>query len=348
MGYKVVTLDPVPNSPCGQIADKQIVAEFDDFDAAFKLAEMCDVITYEFENVNVEIVEALEEENRLYPRSHVLRITQNRLQEKEFVRNIGIGVVDFCRVECSEDVESGYRKVGLPAILKTVHGGYDGKGQVVVESEEDLKRLNIKGQTLIWEKKVPFIKELSVVCARDVRGNVVTYPVSENIHRENILDMSIIPARISKEIENRAKEVAETIAVKLDIVGVFCVEMFLLKDGRIFVNEIAPRPHNSGHYTINACVTSQFEQQLRAVCGLPLGSTKLLSPAAMVNILGEGRGNSLTGVDELLQDPDISFHFYGKKEAMARRKMGHITVLADSVEEAIKKAEQKRKQLKWV
>ncbi|MBI4398630.1 MAG: ATP-grasp domain-containing protein, partial [Candidatus Omnitrophica bacterium] len=232
---------------------------------------------------------------------------------------------------------------------KTVHGGYDGKGQCIVrDKSQALKVFNsMKRHPLVWEKKIPFLKELSIIAARDVEGNVVVYPVSENMHIDNILDTAIVPARISRRAQNTARKIAETVALHLDIVGVFCVEMFLLEKDEILVNEIAPRPHNSGHYTINACPVSQFEQQLRAICGLSLGLPLLQNPAVMVNVLGTGKGNRLIGVDKMLGDPRIHFHLYGKEEAKTKRKMGHITAVAKSVEEALEAAEAARRKLRW-
>lgn len=351
MGYRVVTLDRTPHSPCGQVCDEQIVGDLDNQDALLELAQKSDIVTYEFEHIDVRCVETLEENEKIVrPSSHVLKITQNRLLEKEFIVHAGVQVADFQKVESMTELDTAISKIGFPAVLKTVHGGYDGKGQFVVKDRiHALKAFNqTKSHSLIWERKIPFVKELSVMCVRDLDGNVASYPVAENIHIDNILDTTIVPARVSKKVEKNAKGIAETIAVHLDIVGTFCVEMFLLENGGILVNEIAPRPHNSGHYTIDACATSQFEQQLRAITGLPLGSTELYSNGVMVNILGDGKGNRLIGVDKILADPRIRFHLYGKSEAKAKRKMGHFTVLAKDVEEALEVAGAARKKLKWV
>lgn len=351
LGYRVITLDPTPNSPMGQVCDEQIVGELDDMDSVLELGGKSDVITYEFEHIGFDCVEALEAKGKIVrPSSHVLKITQHRLLEKECVIHAGVNVADYEKVENAAEFDTAVSKIGFPAVIKTVHGGYDGKGQAIVKDRATaLKAFNsFKGKTLVWERKIPFVKELSVMCVRDLEGNVVSYPVTENIHINNILDITIAPARVSKKVEKDAKAIAENIAVQLDIVGTFCVEMFLLANNNILVNEIAPRPHNSGHYTIEACVTSQFEQQLRAITGLPLGSTELRSPAVMVNLLGDGKGNKLSGVDKILADPRIHFHLYGKQEAKARRKMGHFTVLDKNVEEALTTAYNARKKLKWV
>lgn len=354
MGYRIWTLDPESDSPCGQIADGQVQAQFDDVNAAQELADRCDIITYEFENISGAIVEFLEQRGKqVSPSSLVLKITQNRLFEKEFLRDHQIPVTEFYKIQTRQDLEVAKEKIGFPSVLKTIFGGYDGKGQIVIrdqkEAEEAFQVLEeiSSGRMLVWEKYVPFVKELGIICSRNGLGEVVTFPISENIHRENILYYSLVPARISREVEVRLIEIAKTIANTLNIVGTFCVETFLLKDGTVMVNEIAPRPHNCGHYTLDACVTSQFEQQVRAICDLPLGSTQLLSPVAMVNLLGEGVGNDLVGVDEVLRDRNVKLHLYGKRVAKAKRKMGHLTVLADSVEEAQERALSALKKLRW-
>lgn len=351
LGYNVVVLDPTPNAPCGQVADEQIVANFDDETALRQLAGKCEVITYEFENVAAQAVELLESlGKKVWPDSHVLKISQNRWAEKEFLRQNGVGVADFYKVTSSADVEVAARQIGFPSLLKTATGGYDGKGQAVFgnieEARSAFKRL---GQTaLIWEKKVPFIKELSVMCARNQAGEIVAYPATENTHIENILDISLAPAEVSAGVQAEAKRIAQRIAEKLNLVGVCGVEMFLLADETILVNELAPRPHNSGHYTLDACTCSQFEQHIRAICGLPLGSTDLKFYAAMLNILGTGAGNRLTGLEQALQDNAICFHLYGKKEAVARRKMGHLTALSSqSAAAALQLALETRAKVKW-
>ncbi|MCL0057843.1 5-(carboxyamino)imidazole ribonucleotide synthase, partial [Dehalococcoidales bacterium] len=312
------------------------------------LAGKCEVITYEFENVAVSVVEQLEKIQTVHPGSHVLRFTQNRVAEKSRLLELKIKVADFEVIKDQNDLERAVEHIGLPAVLKTTSGGYNGKGQYVVKDRDQAltgyKHLNSE---VIWERFVPFAKEVSVICARTSGGEVVSYPVAENIHRDNILYMSIVPARISPAEERKAKEIAETIASELGVVGVIGVEMFLMEDGSLLVNEIAPRPHNSGHYTLDACHASQFEQQLRAICGLPLASTALLSPVVMINILGEGSGNKLNGVEQALNDPNIKLHLYGKIEAKAKRKMGHLCALAENVSEAIRRAEKARGKLRW-
>jgi 5-(carboxyamino)imidazole ribonucleotide synthase len=352
MGYNVLVFDPAPNSPAGQAADAQIVANFDNEPALRRLAEECAVITYEFENVAVRAVEGLESwGQKVFPDSRALKIAQNRWLEKEFLRGCGIGVADFCKVTSRAELEVAARQVGFPSLLKTTTGGYDGKGQIVLEDKaaafDAFKRLN--HPHLIWEKKIPFSKELSIICARNFKGEVTTYPATENIHVENILDVSIAPADVPARVQTEARRIAEAIAEYLNLIGVCGVEMFLLPDETILVNEIAPRPHNSGHYTLDACSCSQFEQHVRAICGLPLGSTDLKAYAVMVNILGMGTGNYLAGLEEALRNQNVCFHLYGKKEAAAKRKMGHLTVLSQhSVQEALPAALEARAKLKWV
>lgn len=337
MGYRFVTMDPTADAPCGQTADRQIVASYDDVEAAMQLASVSDVISYEFENVDAQVAEVLESRAYVPQGSRLLRITQNRIREKTAIREIGIPVAPFCVVNSLEDLQNAVRELGLPAVMKTATGGYDGKGQWVLRSEAELaeayETLSKAGTELIVEQFVPFQMELSVIAARNPAGELAVFPVSENIHQENILHLSIVPARISAEVAARAEEIARTIVEKLDVVGLIAVELFLTEDGQLYVNELAPRPHNSGHFTMDACVTSQFEQHVRAVCNLPLGSTELLSSVVMVNILGEHLQPVIDQIDKLPRTAKL--HLYGKAESKAKRKMGHINVLAPTVEEAL-------------
>lgn len=349
-GYYVITLDPTPKCPAGLFADKEIVAAYDDVKAAESLAKDSDVLTYEFENINVEMVRNLEKAGyKIFPGSHVLEISQDRILEKTFFRKNGIPVCDFLKVVTIKDLEKADKEVGYPAVLKTCRFGYDGKGQIVIKNKKQALRAyeQLKGQDLIWEKFVDFEKEISVICVRNLESDVVIYPIPENIHKENILDISIVPARISKKTEKMAKEIALAVASRLKVVGTFCVELFVLKNGEVVDNEIAPRPHNSGHYTMDGCIVSQFENQMRAVCNLPLGSTDLLSPVVMVNILGSDKGNDLLGVEKLFEDSNVKLHLYQKKESKLKRKMGHFTVLGKTAEEALRKAIKIRKSIYW-
>ncbi len=350
MGYRVITLEPLPNSPCGQVADEQIVAAYDDLRAIGELGARSDVVTYEFENIPLESVRALENDGRVvHPSGDVLRITQDRILEKTFVRDIGCNVAPFAAVASAEDLEAAVDSIGFPAVMKTARGGYDGKGQWVVRDPEQAREAFVaaRGAALIYESFVPFQLEVSVICARGGDGHSVSFPVTENQHDHGVLATTIVPARISADVAARARETTALIGDRLGIVGAFCVEYFVY-DGDIYVNEIAPRVHNSGHYSLDAMQISQYEAHVRAIVGLPLVEPKLFEPAVMVNILGAGTGDHLGGVAELLTDPDVKLHVYGKRHAALRRKMAHFTVLARTVDEALAKAEAGRRKLTWV
>jgi 5-(carboxyamino)imidazole ribonucleotide synthase len=352
MGYRVVTLDPQEHSPCGQVADQQIVAPYSDLNAIEELGKCSDVVTYEFENIDIASVEHLEKlEYRVTPGSSVLRVTQDRRLEKRFVRECGLPTADFAVVDRIDDIPQAAMMVGFPAVLKTVRGGYDGKGQWRATNLDEAKAAFAagRGATLIFEKLIFFQKELSVIATRDAKDNVVTYPVAENAHDNGILAMTIAPARVDKKIAARAQQMAETVGRKLGIVGTYCVEFFLSLEEELLVNEIAPRPHNSGHYTIDVTPCSQYEQHVRAICDLPLSPPRLFCNAIMMNVLGQGKGDHLAGVAALLSDPAIVLHVYGKKHAVARRKMGHFTMLVDGPvsEYAIAEAKGALKKLGW-
>ncbi len=350
MGYRVVTLEPFPNSPTGQIADEQLVAAYDDLRAIGELGARSDIVTYEFENIPLESVLALEADRRLVdPNASVLRTTQERIFEKNFVRACGIPTADFAPVRTHDELELAETSVGYPAVLKTTMGGYDGKGQWVVRerAEAEAAWREARGSALIWERLIPFERELSIIATRDERGDVVTFPVSENVHDHGVLAMTIVPGRVPAAIAERARTYAHTIAAKLGIIGTFCVEFFHAGDD-LLVNEIAPRVHNSGHYSLDATQISQYELHVRAICGLPLVEPRLFAPAVMVNILGTGRGDRLGGINHVLRDPDLKLHVYGKANAAQRRKMGHFTVLGASVDDAIARAERARSALHWI
>jgi 5-(carboxyamino)imidazole ribonucleotide synthase len=349
MGYRVVTLEPLPNSPCGQVADEQIVAAYDDLRAIGELGARCDVVTYEFENIPLESVQALEADRRIVrPSAGVLRTTQDRILEKTFVDTCGIAVAPFAEVSDVHSLVEAIATIGFPAVIKTARGGYDGKGQWVVRDDAQAHHAlaAAKGAPLIYEAFVPFDLEVSVICARGIDGKSVTFPVTENQHDHGVLATTIVPARISASVATQAKEAATLIGDRLGIVGAYCVEFFVRGD-EIFVNEIAPRVHNSGHYSLDATSISQYEAHVRAICGLPLVEPKLFEPAVMINLLGTGTGDHLTGVAELLRDPDLKLHVYGKRHAALRRKMAHFTVLAPTVDEALAKAEVGRGALSW-
>jgi 5-(carboxyamino)imidazole ribonucleotide synthase len=349
MGYRVVVLEPFPNSPTGQIADEQLVAAYDDLRAIGELGARSDVVTYEFENIPLESVLALEAERRMVdPNAAVLRIAQERLLEKTFVRECGIPTADFAPVRDRAELDAAIDAIGFPAVLKTTMGGYDGKGQWVVRDRAaaEAAYADARGHALIWEQMIAFDRELSIIATRDETGDVVAFPVSENVHDHGVLAMTIVPGRVAPAIAQLARAYAETIATKLGIVGTFCVEFFQAGD-RLLVNEIAPRVHNSGHYSLDATQVSQYELHVRAICGLPLVKPELFAPAVMVNILGTGEGDRLDGVREILRDPMLKLHIYGKANAALRRKMAHFTVLGTSIDDAIARAERARATLHW-
>ncbi|MEE8363748.1 MAG: 5-(carboxyamino)imidazole ribonucleotide synthase [Dehalococcoidia bacterium] len=344
MGYRVCVLDPDPASPTGQLADDRIVAAYTDADAARELAERTDVVTYEFENVDADAVAAAESAGTVRPSSRVLRIAQHRLRERVALSDHGFPVAAFVPLREEAELEQGLRLTRAPAVMKTVTSGYDGKGQAVVknlaEAKAAFRLLRPLSEALLLEEFIPFTTEVSAIAARDAVGRVVCFPPSENIHVNGILDVSIVPARVPPEVSEAAVQLASEIAEKLDVVGLIAVEMFLTGGGQLLVNEVAPRPHNSGHYTLDACATSQYEQLVRALCNLPLGSVDLLSPVAMVNLLGDvwietgGRPH----FDRALSAPGVRLHLYGKAEARAGRKMGHLTAVAPDVETALARA----------
>jgi 5-(carboxyamino)imidazole ribonucleotide synthase len=351
MGYRVVVLEPLTNSPAGQIADEQLVAPYDDLRYIGELGARSDVVTYEFENIPLAAIQALEADCRLVrPSGAVLRITQERLLEKQFVRDCGIATVDFAPVGDVDDLPGAIGRIGCPAVLKTTMGGYDGKGQWLVHDAAQAREAvaAARGRPLIYEAFSPFDKELSIICARNAAGEIITFPVAENSHDRGVLATTIVPARIEPRIAEAVRRSAETIAAKLDIVGAFAIEYFLAGD-RLLVNEIAPRVHNTGHYSLDAMTISQYEAHVRAICDLPLVPPRMLVPAVvMVNILGGGNGDQLGGVTELLRDPDVSLHLYGKAHAALRRKMGHFTVLGSDADDALRKAEVGRRTLHWI
>jgi 5-(carboxyamino)imidazole ribonucleotide synthase len=352
MGYNVITLDPQDHSPCGQVADEQIVAAYGDLDAIEELGRRSDVITYEFENIDIASVRRLEVlSHRVTPASSVLHVTQNRLREKELVREAGYATVEFARVQNRGELQSAAERISFPAILKTVQGGYDGKGQWQADSIEQAREAvaSANGAELIFERMIPLGCELSVIATRNDRGEIVTYPVAENTHDRGILVTTIAPARVDARIAESAQNQAAGIGRRLGVVGTYCVEFFLTTSGELLVNEIAPRPHNSGHYTIDVTPCSQYEQHVRAICDLPLSPPRMLSNAIMMNVLGDGTGDHLAGIADLLRDPSIVLHVYGKRHAVARRKMGHFTMLVDGPvdDAAIARAAAARAKLHW-
>jgi 5-(carboxyamino)imidazole ribonucleotide synthase len=340
MGYRVHTFSPGSDTPTGQVSDREYQHSYEDLDAVREFARGVSVVTFEFENVPAESVEAAAALAPVRPSGAVLYTTQNRLREKNFLARRGFPIAPFRHVTSREELTDALSEIGLPAVLKTAGFGYDGKGQTRIASDEDAARgvEVLKGQEGVVEAFVDFEREVSVVAARTTRGEFAHYGVVENAHSRHILDLSIAPARVSEETAREAVEIARAVLETLDVVGVMCVEFFLTRDGRLLVNELAPRPHNSGHLTFDASLTSQFEQQLRAVCCLPLGSTELMRPAAMANLLGDLWNEGEPDWREALKFTDVKLHLYGKTEPRTGRKMGHLTALASTPETAARKA----------
>jgi 5-(carboxyamino)imidazole ribonucleotide synthase len=337
-GMRVVILDPNPDCSAAQAADSSIVAEYSDKKAIEELARRSDVLTYEFENVDLEALEDVSDKVLIPQGTELLRITKDRLREKTFLKEHGLQVAPFAAVSCREDLVSAIEEIGYPSVLKTCEGGYDGKSQLVFHTREDLKNADelLEQGRCILEGWVEFSMECSVMVARNMDGAISVFPVSENIHRNQILHESIVPARMSGELQSNAKKMAEKIADSLNLCGILGVEMFVGSDGRLYVNELAPRPHNSGHYSIEACNFSQFAVHNRAICNWPMPKIDLLSPVVMVNILGQ----HVDGCRKLvLKKPQWHFHDYGKGEIRIDRKMGHVTILTDDIEKTLAEVE---------
>lgn len=347
MGYRVHTFSPDTDTPTGQVADIETSSSYDDLDAVRDFARSVDVVTFEFENVPSATVEAAAEFVPVHPRGDILHTTQNRLREKTFLSDNGFPLAPFRRIKVIEDLYHGIEELGTPAVLKTAGFGYDGKGQTKLNGHADIEPAfaGLNGAEAILEGFVDFQKEVSVVCARGQDGSFASYGVIENEHANHILDLSFTPAGVSKQVSDQAVDIARNIAETLDYVGTLCIEFFLTTDDSLVVNEIAPRPHNSGHLTFDACVTSQFEQQLRAVCGLPLGSTEFYRPAAMANLLGDLWQNGEPDWTAAVAFPGTKLHLYGKSEPRAGRKMGHITAMADRVSDAVEVVRRSRSAL---
>jgi len=337
MGYRIHTFSPDEDSPTGQLADREVAAAFDDEAAVRDFARGVDVLTFEFENIPAQSVEWAASECVVRPSGSVLHICQNRLREKEFLTRAGIPVVPFAAVGNAPELDAAIGQIGLPAVLKTAAFGYDGKGQQRIDAAADggAAWTACGAQPAVLERWLDFEKEISVIIARGLDGATSIFPVCENVHTRHILDLTMAPARITRAVAEEARGLASRIANELDLVGVLAVEMFLREDGSLMVNELAPRPHNSGHFSFDACVTSQFEQQLRAVCGLPLGSTRLLRPAAMANLLGDLWSSREPDWHAAAAFPFVKLHLYGKADAKPGRKMGHLVGLGEDVEEAL-------------
>lgn len=341
MGYRVVVLDPEPEGPAAQVADISITGAFDNIEAARTLAAHSDVITLDTEHVPADLLEQLETLKPIRPSANVLRIVQDRLEQRRFLEAQGVPQPRHASFANAESLRAAASVVGFPCILKTRRSGYDGKGQAragqVAELEEAWRAL---GQPpALVESFVDFEKEVSVLLARDLDGNVRFYPIAENVHRRHILHTSRVPARIPPEIASQAETLGARIASALGHVGMMAVELFVTRDGGLLVNEIAPRTHNSGHYTFGGCATSQFEQHVRAICGLPLGDPSLLRPAVMLNLLGDLWRDGQPDWHIVLSHPTARLHLYAKKRPYAGRKMGHVVILDDDIQRAHEVAE---------
>lgn len=340
-----VILDPTPKCPADSIADEHIIADFDDVEAFHALAEKVDVVTYEFEHINAEALRELENEgHKVYPSSETLLHIQNKYNQKKWLKKHGLPVPDFKKVETAEDIREAGKVFGYPMMLKTCTGGYDGKGNAPVNTEADVETafeaLGAGKLPLMVEAFCPFEKEVSILVCRNVNGDVKVFPVAENVHKDSILDETTVPADISAASTEKAMDIARKAVQAFNACGMLCIELFVTADGDVLVNELAPRPHNSGHYTIEGCVTSQYENHIRGILGLPLGSTELLRPTVMKNIIGQYSVDraEVKGLDEAYRVGEVKVHIYGKEKVSKGRKMGHITVTDTTVEKALQKA----------
>ena len=345
MDFKIIILDPSKDCPAHSIADEHIIAHFDDKEAIKNLAAKSDLLTYEFEHINVEALKELEAEGyAVYPTAKSLEIIQDKSTQKALLKEEGLAVPRFIEVKDKEDIKRAADNFGYPLMLKSCRGGYDGKGNAPINNSKEIDKayqeLGGGKNPLMAEEYIPFTKEISVLVCRGLDGQMTTHPIAENEHRDSILFETKVPADISKELKDKAVQLAFDTMEVFAGVGIFCIEMFVTKD-EVLINEIAPRPHNSGHYSIEGSITSQFEQHIRAIAGLPLGSTKLVRPIVMRNILGSSKEGEavVVGAKELLEIEEAKLHIYGKTQNRPQRKMGHLTVTADSVEEASKLAD---------
>jgi 5-(carboxyamino)imidazole ribonucleotide synthase len=356
MGYRVVVLDPDPDCPAGAIADRLIVAGYDDVGAAVRLASLSDVVTYELEHVAADVVDAVDETRPVRPGRVPLQVTQDRLEERRFLGTAGVEVAPWRAVRSTADLRAAAEGLGLPMRLKAVRGGYDGRSQIRVADDADLAsaidRLGRPaGETMLAEAELAFQAEVSVVVARSAVGRIAIYPMSCNRHDAGILVESVAPAAITPDVATRGRQIGERLAVLLGVTGTLTVELFLMPDGRLIVNELAPRVHNSGHWTIEGAATSQFEQHIRAICGLDLGATDALATTAVVNLLGAGPPRPARlepiGLARAMADPAVHLHVYDKRRVFERRKMGHVTAIGPSSEEALERAHQAAGMISW-
>lgn len=351
LDYYVVILDPTLHCPAHNIADEHIVAVFDDAVAIRQLAEKVDVVTYEFEHIGLEALRQLESSgHKVYPSSDTLFHIQNKYTQKQWLQKFHIPVPEFQEIPDFETLTAIREEYGYPFILKTCTGGYDGKGNALVkekgEERQVYESLGAGKLPLMVERFIPFEKEISVLACKSINGEVSIFPIAENKHINSILDETLVPAAITEKTREEAFWAAKECVKAVDAVGMLCVELFVTRDGSVLVNEMAPRPHNSGHYTIEGCYTSQYEQHIRAILGLPLGNTALIRPTAMKNVIGEKKGPAnVKGLSKAYQNPNVKIHIYGKETVSVGRKMGHITGTADTLEEALNAVRASHKEL---
>jgi len=347
MGYRVHTYSPETDTPTGQVADVEVTAAYDDLDEVSKFASQVDVVTFEFENVPAATAAAAERCAPVRPSGSILHTTQQRIREKSFLTRAGLPLTPYREVRSLEDLPSAIADLGTPAVLKSASFGYDGKGQFTIKSAEQIAEAwaAVGRQQAVLEAFIDFACEVAVVAARSIDSEFVHWGVIENQHSRHILDVSMAPAHVPEKTAREAVEIARCVLEKLEVIGVLCVEFFVLREGSLLINELAPRPHNSGHLTIDAHITSQFEQQLRAVCGLPLGSTEMIRPAAMANLLGDLWIPNEPKWPAALAMPDVKLHLYGKLEPRPGRKMGHLTALKATAGEAFESAVKARQSL---
>lgn len=354
LDYYFIILDPTKDCPADSIADEHIIADFDDMEAMINLAQKVDVVTYEFEHISVKALQKIEAQGiKVYPSSKTLLQIQNKYVQKEWMHKHQLPVPRYQQVATVEDIIEAGTEFGYPLILKTCTGGYDGKGNAVIRDESRVvSAYEILGSNqipLMVEEFLPFEKEVSVLVCQSENGQVIVFPVAENVHKNSILDETTVPADISDKITKNVMELARETTKVFKAIGMLCIELFIMKDGSILINELAPRPHNSGHYTIEGCYSSQYENHIRAVLGLPLGNPNLIRPTAMKNIIGSVNGEAcVQGIQKAYQYPDVQVHIYGKKQVAIGRKMGHITVTADTIEEALKQVRYAHEQIYFI
>ena len=340
-GHRTIVYDPDEDSPAGAVSDEHYYVSYNNQAMLGDMARQCDAVTIEFENIPATMLEAITKYTFLAPSAKALAAVQDRIREKRFVRSLGINTTDFAAVNTAEDLDIAWEKIPPPVVLKTRRLGYDGKGQSVAETLAQAKEAfaRLHGQACIVEKQVPYVCEISVVLARDRRGETCCFPCAENEHRQGILHRSTVPANIEKSTSDKAQKTAAQIAEGLDYCGVLCVEFFVLDNEELLVNEVAPRAHNSGHYTLDACITSQFDQQVNILCDTPLGSTTLMQPVTMINLLGDLWTGSQQDWNERFPTEHTILHWYGKKRARRNRKMGHFCAFGDTADETVQMAE---------